>query len=61
VVLFRLGEVVFKDDPGLALRAALLFCFNPASIFFSVSMTESVFAFLALLGARRLRGAGPAG
>jgi len=49
VVLYRLGRLVLKDGQ-LAMRAALLYCFNPASIFFSVSMTEGLFAFLSFSG-----------
>ena len=49
VVLYRLGRLVLNDGQ-LAMRAALLYCFNPASVFFSVSMTEGLFAFLSFSG-----------
>lgn len=49
IVLFRLGCIVLNDDK-LAMRAALLFCYNPASIFFSVAYSESMFTLLSFTG-----------
>ena len=48
-ILYILSEKAL-NDPASALRAALLFCFNPASIFFSAAYSESLFAFLAFSG-----------
>lgn len=43
--LYRLTEYVF-DDRRLARMAATLFCFNPASVFFTAPYTESLFSWL---------------
>jgi len=53
LALFWLSCLTVRDG-DLALRAALLFCFNPASIFFSSVYTESLFAFLSWAGALSL-------
>lgn len=45
VTLYQLSKVILAEE-GLALRAALLFCFNPASIFFSAPYTEALFSCL---------------
>ena len=37
-------------DPALAASATLLFCFNPASAFFSAAYTEGLFAGLTMAG-----------
>lgn len=53
LLLFRLGRIVLRNEvngEAIALRAALLFCCNPASIFFSVAYTESLFAMFAFGG-----------
>jgi phosphatidylinositol glycan class V len=38
----------------MARRAAYLFCFNPASVFYSAVYSESLFAFLTFSGALSL-------
>lgn len=45
LVLYDLTEKVFQNTI-VAYRSALLFCINPASIFFSALYTESLFALL---------------
>ncbi|KAL3824762.1 hypothetical protein ACJIZ3_020791 [Penstemon smallii] len=47
--LYRLSVAVLKD-PEVALRASILFCFNPASIFYSSVYSESLYAFLSFGG-----------
>ncbi|KAL7139373.1 hypothetical protein ABFS83_09G046100 [Erythranthe nasuta] len=47
--LYRLSVVVLKDNE-VALRASVLFCFNPASIFYSSIYSESLYAFLSFGG-----------
>ncbi|EPS63667.1 hypothetical protein M569_11110, partial [Genlisea aurea] len=47
--LYRLSLVVLVD-PELALRSSVLFCFNPASIFYSSLYSESLFALLSFGG-----------
>jgi len=42
-VLYRIAEYVDRD---VATLSVLLFCFNPASIFFSSLYTESIFGLL---------------
>jgi len=49
----RLGCITLRDGE-LAERAALLFCFNPASIFYSAVYSESIFALLSFAGALSL-------
>ncbi|CAO2837173.1 unnamed protein product [Amaranthus hypochondriacus] len=46
---YRLSVVILKD-PDAALRASILFCFNPASIFYSSIYTESLYALLSIGG-----------
>ena len=60
VGLFRLGEVLLRDS-GAARRAALLFCVNPASPFYSAAYTEASFAALSFWGLFFLSRAGSAG
>lgn len=45
IVLYKLTIIIFGDR-NKARLAVLLFCFNPASIFFSAIYTESLFALL---------------
>ncbi|KAL2557132.1 transferase [Forsythia ovata] len=47
--LHRLSLAVLKD-PEVALRASILFCFNPASIFYSSIYSESLYALLSMGG-----------
>ncbi|XP_063244339.1 GPI mannosyltransferase 2 [Bacillus rossius redtenbacheri] len=49
VVLFRLGLCVLKDE-AYSYKAAILYCVNPASIFFSAPYSESLFALLTFYG-----------
>lgn len=48
-VLFELGSAVLKNDK-LSFVSSVLFCFNPASIFFSAAYSESYYCFLSLYG-----------
>ncbi|XP_057805055.1 uncharacterized protein LOC131020334 [Salvia miltiorrhiza] len=47
--LYRISVIVLKDEE-VSLRAAILFCFNPASIFYSSVYSESLFAVLSIGG-----------
>ncbi|KAL1832015.1 hypothetical protein DCAR_0102032 [Daucus carota subsp. sativus] len=49
VYFHRLSVIVLKDK-RTALRASILFCFNPASIFFSSIYSESLYALLSIGG-----------
>ncbi|XP_062105937.1 uncharacterized protein LOC133817438 [Humulus lupulus] len=49
VYLYWLSVTVLKDRDA-ALRASLLFCFNPASIFYSSIYTESMYALFSIGG-----------
>lgn len=51
--LHRLGQMVVKDKAVVAL-AVLLFCWNPASVFYSAVYTESLFAFCTWMGLIRV-------
>ena len=53
LALYWLGCLTLRDG-DLALRAAYLFCFNPASVFFSGVYTEAVFVFVSWAGALSL-------
>ncbi|KAK9664701.1 hypothetical protein RND81_14G062100 [Saponaria officinalis] len=46
---YRLSVVILKDR-DVSLRASILFCFNPASIFYSSIYTESLYALLSFGG-----------
>jgi len=53
--LFRLGRIVLgQEKRAIAYVAAVLFCYNPASIFFSAAYTESLFALLTFSGLTEL-------
>ncbi|VFQ69908.1 unnamed protein product [Cuscuta campestris] len=47
--LYRLSVIVVKDSE-LAMRASLLFCLNPASVFYSSIYTESLYALFSIGG-----------
>ncbi|XP_043692058.1 GPI mannosyltransferase 2 [Telopea speciosissima] len=49
VYFYRLSVIVLKDT-GAAFRASILFCFNPASIFYSSIYSESLYSLLSLGG-----------
>ncbi|XP_031401910.1 GPI mannosyltransferase 2 isoform X2 [Punica granatum] len=46
---YRLSLAILKD-PEASLRASILFCFNPASIFYSSIYSESLYALLSVGG-----------
>lgn len=47
--LYKLSVIILKD-PEAALRASVLFCFNPASIFYSSIYTESLYSLFSVGG-----------
>ncbi|XP_050368774.1 uncharacterized protein LOC126786857 [Argentina anserina] len=47
--LYRLSVIILKDHEA-ALRASILFCFNPASIFYSSIYSETLFALFSIGG-----------
>ncbi|XVF29873.1 hypothetical protein REPUB_Repub16aG0007900 [Reevesia pubescens] len=49
IYFYRLSVIVLKD-PNAALRASILFCFNPASIFYSSIYSESLYALFSVGG-----------
>ncbi|XP_074571597.1 uncharacterized protein LOC141828126 [Curcuma longa] len=49
VFFYRVSFIVLKDTAS-ALRASVLFCFNPASIFYSSIYSESLYALFSLGG-----------
>ncbi|CAN6696748.1 unnamed protein product [Malus baccata var. baccata] len=49
VYLYRLSVVILKDQEA-AVRASILFCFNPASIFYSSIYSETMFALFSVGG-----------
>ncbi|XVF63354.1 hypothetical protein PTKIN_Ptkin09bG0081200 [Pterospermum kingtungense] len=49
IYFYRLSVIVLKD-PNVALRASVLFCFNPASIFYSSIYSESLYALFSVGG-----------
>ncbi|CAL0312173.1 unnamed protein product [Lupinus luteus] len=46
---YKLSTVILKDH-GIALQATILFCFNPASIFYSSIYSESLYSLLSFGG-----------
>ncbi|KAJ6430734.1 hypothetical protein OIU84_018278 [Salix udensis] len=57
VYFYRVSVIVLKD-PEAAFQASILFCFNPASIFYSSLYTESLYALLSLGGSNGVLNAG---
>ncbi|PSR90250.1 GPI mannosyltransferase [Actinidia chinensis var. chinensis] len=51
--LYRLSVIILKDRET-ALRASILFCFNPASIFYSSIYTESLYSLSSIGGVYQL-------
>lgn len=49
IALYRLSKAILIKEE-LAFKAAVLFCFNPASVFFSAPYTETVFSYLTFSG-----------
>ncbi|XP_062172261.1 uncharacterized protein LOC133877846 isoform X2 [Alnus glutinosa] len=49
IYFYKLSVIILKD-PEAALRASILFCFNPASIFYSSIYTESLYALFSVGG-----------
>ncbi|GLT39460.1 hypothetical protein SLA2020_136490 [Shorea laevis] len=49
VYFYRLSVIILKD-PDVALQASILFCFNPASIFYSSIYSESLYALCSVGG-----------
>ncbi|XP_019445862.1 PREDICTED: GPI mannosyltransferase 2 isoform X2 [Lupinus angustifolius] len=46
---YKLSTIILKDH-GIALQATILFCFNPASIFYSSIYSESLYSLLSFGG-----------
>lgn len=55
VCLYNLGKMVVKDHAVVAL-SVLLFCWNPASVFYSAVYTESLFALCTWMGLTKILG-----
>ncbi|KAM7473856.1 hypothetical protein LguiB_021099 [Lonicera macranthoides] len=55
VYLYRLSLIVLKD-PEASLRASILFCFNPTSIFYSSIYSEILYALLSIGGYHLMSG-----
>lgn len=53
IYFYRLSVLILKDSSA-ALRASILFCFNPASIFYSSVYSESLYALFSLGGVYHL-------
>eukprot|EP00397_Hematodinium_sp_SG-2012_P043484 GEMP01048347.1.p1 GENE.GEMP01048347.1~~GEMP01048347.1.p1 ORF type:complete len:385 (+),score=83.35 GEMP01048347.1:105-1259(+) len=49
-VCFRKLSEKVLPNPALVRRATLIYCFNPASVFFSTNYSESLYALLAFAG-----------
>ncbi|KAE8670506.1 Transferase, putative isoform 2 [Hibiscus syriacus] len=49
IYFYKLSVIILKD-PNAALQASVLFCFNPASVFYSSIYSESLYALLSFGG-----------
>ncbi len=59
-ILYSLSRRVLKDE-ALAYRACLLFCLNPASVFFSAPYPEALFSCAAFAAMLAVEARGPGG
>ncbi|KAI3890646.1 hypothetical protein MKW92_014172 [Papaver armeniacum] len=57
IYFYRLSVIILKDRKA-AFRASILFCFNPASIFYSSIYTESLYSLFSLGGVYHLLSGG---
>ncbi|XP_027163871.1 GPI mannosyltransferase 2 isoform X1 [Coffea eugenioides] len=53
--IYRLSILILNDSE-VALRASILFCFNPASVFYSSIYSESLYAVFSIVGLYNLLG-----
>ncbi|CAA0193023.1 putative GPI mannosyltransferase 2 [Arabidopsis thaliana] len=53
IYLFRVSVIILKDTEA-AFRASIIFCFNPASIFYSSIYSESLYALFSIGGVYHL-------
>ncbi|VVA91032.1 unnamed protein product [Arabis nemorensis] len=53
IYLFRVSVIILKDTDA-AFRASIIFCFNPASIFYSSVYSESLYALFSIGGVYHL-------
>ncbi|CAH1787386.1 unnamed protein product [Owenia fusiformis] len=54
-MLYHLGKAILNHE-SLAYKACLMYCINPASVFFSVAYSESMFAWITFTGMQRFDG-----